>query len=509
MIAISSIPALVSAIFMFSLGMISLFGGKLERVNIIFSLYAFALGAAALTSFLFFESPQPESAAYLLKFPALFAISADILIIYYVLILTGYIRELSRKFLGVSLRTYLVALVSFGVLLAALCLFTDQIIDFLPFSALAGHRECYGPLFYPLVFGFSLFSLAIFILLHKAYRRATCAPERINLRCNLVGFYSLYIQAGIMLIYLPLWGVESYAYAFVPFTIAAIIFYLAIVRYQFSQIEELNRGLERKVVERTRELKRTQARLAEEEKMAALVRLVAGLAHEINNPLGALLSNNDSIRRSVAHLQNRVSPAELERNGKLFMLLDKLSRANYYSGKRIEHLVSKLKSFAHLDEAEVQMIDINEAVETTLSVLHHQIKEQVEVDLRLEKLPPLLGKANHFNQAIMHLLDNALEAIDGRGRIFIHTRSEEDSIIIEVSDDGRGIPEAHRNKIFDPGFTTKGSGVGAGLGLSIARQVIKDHQGEIFLKSEEGRGTTIRVELPFLTQEVSIKQSDK
>lgn len=266
-------------------------------------------------------------------------------------------------------------------------------------------------------------------------------------------------------------------------------------------LQRANEDLERKVEERTRELRQKQAQLIQSEKMASLGQLVAGVAHEINTPLGALSSNVDISRRLVGRVQNILSDrdsqsAQHEELTKRFGQILELNTINETATKRILTIVDSLRRFARLDEAELDEVDIHEGIENTLTLVRHELKTRIEVQKDYGDIPRVNCFPNQLNQAFMNLLVNAAHAIQGKGQILIRTRLENECAIIEIGDTGVGIPEENLERIFDPGFTTKQSGIGTGLGLSIVYQIIQDHRGKIEVESKIGQGTTFRLTLP-------------
>ncbi len=272
----------------------------------------------------------------------------------------------------------------------------------------------------------------------------------------------------------------------------------------FEALQTANEELELKVEERTKELKEKQVQLINSEKMAALGQLVAGVAHEINTPLGALKSNNNIFIRSVARIQGVISDLENDEHEheystltKLFTNIDKLNDINKTATERITKIVSSLRKFARLDQAEKDTVDLHEGLESTLTLVHHEFKNKITVHKDYNYLPPVHCFPNQINQVFMNILVNAGQAIEKKGDIFIRTFTVDKFAIVEIKDSGKGIPENEMKKIFSPGFTTKGVGVGTGLGLSIVYQIIKDHNGEIDVGSKVGAGTVIRISLPF------------
>jgi len=241
--------------------------------------------------------------------------------------------------------------------------------------------------------------------------------------------------------------------------------------------------------------------LAQSEKMASLGLLTAGLAHEINTPLGAIHSNNDTISRSIAKIRKiraDESLSDSERRlaeTRLVDIMEELCQNTSIAAERLISIVGSLKNFARLDEADFQTADIHEGLESTLTIVQHQFKNKIEVVKQYGNIPPVDCHPNALNQVFMNLLVNAAQAIPDRGTITIKTSKKGDSVRIAISDTGVGISEENLPKVFDPGFTTKGVGVGTGLGLSICYKIIQEHQGKIEVESSD-RGTTFTIVLP-------------
>jgi len=272
-----------------------------------------------------------------------------------------------------------------------------------------------------------------------------------------------------------------------------------------DDIRRANEDLEQKVEERTLELRKKQAQLVQSEKMAALGHLVAGVAHEINTPLGALKSNNDLAIRSLTKIHALVDAAQTDtgRLGDLERLLtsvEGLDSVNRTALDRIVTIVQTLRNFARLDKAELDTVNIHEGLDSTLTLVHHELKARINVHKDYGDLPLVDCYPNQINQVFMNVLVNAAQAIENKGDIYIRTYRMDDFVAVEIRDTGKGISEENLKKIFDPGFTTKGAGVGTGLGLSIVYQIIEDHKGKIEVESEVGRGTTVRVLLPITDQ---------
>jgi two-component system, NtrC family, sensor kinase len=276
-------------------------------------------------------------------------------------------------------------------------------------------------------------------------------------------------------------------------------------------------------------VKKAQSQLVQSEKLAGLGQMVAGVAHEINNPL-SFVGNNvavlerdlkairellDTYRESddvlkehapqiVSRIEHAVQQIDLEYT--LGNLNDLLGRSRE-GLRRIQQIVRDLRDFARLDESERQDANINAGIESTVNIAIGLAKKKgVRVDLQLGPLPLVSCHPGKINQAIMNLLTNALDASQPQSTVIISTRHEGGKVIIEVSDTGTGIDPAIREKIFDPFFTTKMQGEGMGLGLSITHGIIQEHEGQIRVESVQGEGARFIVELP-LKRRVEITAS--
>lgn len=269
-----------------------------------------------------------------------------------------------------------------------------------------------------------------------------------------------------------------------------------------EDLRKANEELESRVEMRTRELRQKQSQLVQAEKMASLGNLVAGVAHEINTPLGALKSNNDLFIRSVKRLKSAIEDCQdlhLTENttiATLFENIEQLNAVNETAAYRIIDIVNSLRNFARLDQADKDLVDIHEGIENTLTLVHHRLKNRIDVRKKFGELPKINCFPNQLNQVFMNILVNASQAIEGTGTIHITTERIDDKIAVTFTDSGKGIPEEQLKRIFDPGFTTKGAGVGTGLGLSIVHQIIESHRGTIEVTSTVGKGTTFRIVLP-------------
>jgi len=264
------------------------------------------------------------------------------------------------------------------------------------------------------------------------------------------------------------------------------------------------------------ELQATQAQLVQSEKMASLGQLAAGVAHEINNPVGFVKSNIGTLRSysqdllslldqyeatlgsvevGAARLALTALRQQLDMDflrGDLMQLLDESEEGLV----RIAKIVADLKDFSHVDRLEIETIDINTMLDKVVNVAWNELKYKAEVIRDYGVLPPLRCYPGRLGQVFLNLLVNAAQAIAERGTIRLQTTAEGDQVVIRISDTGSGIAPEILGKIFDPFFTTKPVGKGTGLGLHIAYNIVESHQGRIEVDSVVGQGTTFTVRLP-------------
>ncbi|MEL6188553.1 MAG: ATP-binding protein, partial [Myxococcota bacterium] len=250
-----------------------------------------------------------------------------------------------------------------------------------------------------------------------------------------------------------------------------------------------------------RELRTTQAQLVQTEKMASLGQLVAGVAHEMNTPIGAIRSVHGSLISAVAKIRGRVSalaPEALEdkKLAKALDVLDDGAGVISRGSERVSEIVQRLRTFARLDEAEMQRVDVHEGLEDTLVLARHELKHGIEVIRDFQATEPIACFPGQLNQVFLNLVINARQAMGAKGTLTLRTRDGADGLEIEVEDDGPGIPPDNLARVFDPGFTTKGVGVGTGLGLAICFRIIEAHHGRLEVESPPGRGALFRIWLP-------------
>ncbi len=263
-------------------------------------------------------------------------------------------------------------------------------------------------------------------------------------------------------------------------------------------------------------LKGAQEKLVQSEKMASVGQLTAGIAHEINNPINFVTSNIkplkldlkdlfellESYDRQVEEeqLQDRFEKIEtLKKELDIESIKEEISdllNGIEEGATRTSEIVKGLRNFSRLDEAELKLADINQGLESTLMLLRSKIKNRIEVVKDFEPVPEIHCYPGKLNQVFMNLLNNAAQAIEGEGKIFVSTSSADEKVVVSIRDTGSGMSPEVRNRIFEPFYTTKEVGQGTGLGLSIVYGIIEDHHGNIVVNSTLGEGTEFVVTLP-------------
>ncbi|WP_137886891.1 ATP-binding protein [Pseudomonas sp. 2FE] len=303
-------------------------------------------------------------------------------------------------------------------------------------------------------------------------------------------------------------------------------------RYQgIGTVLDLLKAMEARIAQRNTvlrkalvDLKESQTQLVQSEKMASLGQMVAGVAHELNTPLGYVKNNVELLRelsaplfllaetqaalaaclndpacteaRLAQALEQAASAREQAAPELLVEDLSQLFGDTLYGLGQIAELVVGLKDFARLDRAMSEEVDLNDCIRSALVIARNSIKDKAEVVSQLGELPRIACAPSQINQVLLNLLTNAAQAIDGFGQIQLKTWADEAAVFVSVQDNGRGMPPEVLARIFDPFFTTKPVGQGTGLGLSISFKIIQDHGGLIRVVSEPGRGTRFLLRLP-------------
>jgi len=263
------------------------------------------------------------------------------------------------------------------------------------------------------------------------------------------------------------------------------------------------------------ELKSTQSQMLQREKMASIGQLAAGVAHEINNPIGFISSNlrsldkyskkvtdylvllEKTLRESAPETWKEVEPER--KKLKIDFLLEDcndLISESLDGSERVRKIVQNLKNFSRVDQAEEQLVDVNECLESTIGIVWKEIQSKAKLEKDLGELPDFHCNPQELSQVFTNIFINAAQAIVNDGLIQVRSWQDENAILISIKDNGEGIPRENLEKIFEPFFTTRAVGAGTGLGMSSSYEIIKNHGGSIGIDSEVGQGATFTITLP-------------
>ncbi|MFQ5457734.1 MAG: ATP-binding protein [Myxococcota bacterium] len=251
------------------------------------------------------------------------------------------------------------------------------------------------------------------------------------------------------------------------------------------------------------EVHKKEQQLIQSEKMASLGQLVAGVAHELNNPISIVYGFLGQVSRRLSMLKDHIERGQIV-EGEVFEDLDDMLSRSKEGALRTKNIVTDLRTFSRLDEAEFKDVDLHAGLESTLHLLEHRLSDRITVHRDYGDLPPVACYAGQMNQVFMNLISNAIDAVEqkgGAGDIYVRTGIIEEEgadprVSVSVRDTGCGIDPDKAKRVFDPFFTTKPVGAGTGLGLSVSHGIVSKHGGTISVESEPGRGTTFTVELP-------------
>jgi two-component system, NtrC family, sensor kinase len=247
------------------------------------------------------------------------------------------------------------------------------------------------------------------------------------------------------------------------------------------------------------ELKSTQAQLVQAAKMASLGELVAGIAHEINNPLAFAISHLATVQKSLSGASAGFGELPAEAAAQWVRATDRLQGVEM-GLERIRALVVKLQNFSRLDEGDYSAVNIAEAIDSVLTIMQHRLRDRIQIETRFGKPEVIECDPSLLNQGVLNLVSNGIDAIDGPGRIVITTGAEGDNYVIRVADTGPGIPAEVRARVLEPFFTTKPAGKGTGLGLSITYAIVRKHGGTFELNAGQRGGTEAVISIPLNTR---------
>jgi signal transduction histidine kinase len=280
------------------------------------------------------------------------------------------------------------------------------------------------------------------------------------------------------------------------------------LRDKLRSTEEVNLDLERAVQMRTADLarknrelaealenlKRAQAQLVRSEKLASIGQLVAGIAHEINNPVNAIVNTVGPLEEAIGDIDSADATTRADATKDMRDMIKVVQRG----AQRTKAIVSALHNYSRTDDESVVDFDVDRSIDDSLELLRHVMKQNVTLEKKLGAPGRVRGHAGQINQVFMNLLTNAAQALSGRDNatITIETTGDAESVVVKVRDNGAGIPPEVLPRIWDPFFTTKDVGEGTGLGLSIVHELVERHGGTIAVDTKLGEGTTFTVTLP-------------
>ena len=254
--------------------------------------------------------------------------------------------------------------------------------------------------------------------------------------------------------------------------------------------------LEQELAQARSELEATRSQLLEASKMAELGRLLAGIIHEINTPLGSIRSNNQVAVQLLDKLNKALSEPSPVKALEIVETLENLASVDEIACERIRGIIRGVKVSARVDDAELDKVDLHENIRNCLKLTAFEFRRRVSVETDFGELPNVECYPHMMDQVFLNVLINASQAIEGEGKVIVRTRLEGDCAHISISDSGHGIKPEDRGTIFSSGFTTKPVGIGSGLGLSISKQILEKHGGSIEFESEVGVGTTFHIRIP-------------
>jgi len=259
-----------------------------------------------------------------------------------------------------------------------------------------------------------------------------------------------------------------------------------------------------------------QSQIIQQEKLASIGQLAAGVAHEINNPMGFITSNLNTLGKYTERLATYIAALQstldqydghsdhnelkqLRQKLKIEHInndINELIEQSLDGANRVRRIVQDLKSFSRVDQTEKARTDLNNALETTINIAWNEIKYQATLEKEYGDIPSIICYPQQLNQVFLNLLMNAVQALEKQGNIKLRTWHDSDNVYVSVQDNGKGMPQDVKQRIFEPFFTTKGVGKGTGLGLSISADIVRKHGGHIMVDTEVGKGTIFVVGLP-------------
>ncbi len=509
------VPILISGILCTLLSVITWMFRRRENINRVFSFFTLTLALDSFAFFSWFQFGSIENIDTWMRITFTAGFLVPTALIFFFFAFTGYDKRMDTRVLGIKVRHFQISILLFIFVCMLLAQFTNLLIKIseTPKDIWDMEFGFIGIFMYPLFAGIFFY---LYVMVFKSYRITENKPQKRFILLLALGtvVWLLFGYAGAVF-----FSPSTEAYQFINYIgtgMMAIFYFVAILNYQSDKVYELNLNLERKVEGRTRELEQKNLELEDtlnklqqmqkqviiQEKMATLGQLVAGLTHEINTPIGAIRSMNDTKSRAVMKLQTALGNGAPDTAGKdheirkVLKVILKADQLIDQGTERLHEIIRNLENFARLDEAETAMTDIHEGLDSVLGLIKHDLLTNIEVVREYSEIPPFVCHARKLNQVFLNILKNACQAIEDKGRITITTSLKNNMVHVAIRDTGKGINPDELRTIFDPGFTTKNSVVRASLGLSICSQIIQEHHGKINVESQPGKGSVFTVIIP-------------
>jgi len=512
---IYTVPILISGVLCIILSVITWLFRRRENINRVFSFFTLALAIDSFTYFAWFQFGNIEHIEVWLRATFTVGFIVPIGLILFFFAFTGYDKRMDNKVLRIKVRYFQISVFLLLFICMLLSAFTNLLckISKTPIDVWDYETGPVGTLLFILFVGIFFYLLVMIV---KSYRMTENKPHKRFILLLSLGT-GVWIMTGYIEIFLFSLSNEVYhSINYIGTAIMAVFYFVAIVNYQSDKVYELNLNLECKVKDRTRELKQKNSELEDtldtlkqmqkqviiQEKMATLGQLVAGLTHEINTPIGAIRSMNDTKSKAVIKLQTALGNLASDTTGedkeisKILGVISKSDQLIDQGTERLNEIISNLKKFVRLDEAEMMKADIHEGLDSVLVLIGHDLGTSIEVVREYSEIPPFVCHPRKLNQVFLNILKNACDAIEDKGQITITTSLKENMVHVVIHDTGKGIKQDDLESIFDPGFTTKSSVVRASLGLSACYQIIQEHHGKIQVESEVGEGSIFTIILP-------------
>ena len=474
-----------------------------DRVMLVFASFTLVMAAADLIGLWAQAAETVDAFAARMRFAMVANCLVPLGVLHHVLAISGRDERPEEEVLGV--RASPVSLLV-GFNLAALVV-TVQV----PGLLIDGYRVLPGGGFEPIlsrpmlwVMGLEILGIGVICLavMRRAMGRACATSRRSFLRLNLAGVLLILTATPLFGVVLPALGLQANVPLHLSLVAAAVVFYQAINRFQVERYQELNSNLEAEVEARTLDLHQAQARLVHAEAMAAVGRLAAGVTHEVNSPLAALLSASSTIRSAVRRVHGEmpsVSPqaAPPSMLARSLRAVQQSQEVLVRAGDRMQRVMANLQEFVGLDAAALSRVDLHACLDSTLELLALELGPGVEMRRHYGgDLPWITASRHELGQLFAHLLQNSAAAMGHQGRITLRTAHTGAEVQVIVEDSGPGIPWERHAGLFVPRLVRNGTRVKLGVGLATCQRIAREHCGDLTVGAAAGGGAAFTLTLP-------------